>query len=208
MTTVLLHGLGQTPDSWDAVARNLGGNTLQPDLFAPVRGGAGTWRELFHAFSQYCETLDGPFQLCGLSLGGILALQYTAEHPERVKSLALIGTQCVMPKRLLALQSALFRLLPDKTFQPMGLSKGDVIGLTRSMRTLDFRGQLEHISCPVLVLCGQRDRANRKAARNLCQELPQAELVWIPEAGHKVNRDAPEALAEVLRSFFQRAGKI
>ena len=53
MTTVLLHGLGQTPDSWDAVARNLGGNTLQPDLFAPVRGGAGTWRELFQAFSQY-----------------------------------------------------------------------------------------------------------------------------------------------------------
>ena len=82
-------------------------------------------------------------------------------------------------------------------------SKGEVIGLTRSMMDLDFRGDLGRVSCPTLVLCGERDRANQKAALELRAGIPKAELAWIPGAGHEVNRDAPEALAEALRQFFR-----
>ena len=67
-----------------------------------------------------------------------------------------------------------------------------------------FREDLGRIACPVLVLCGERDRANRKAALELRAGIPGAEAAWIPGAGHEVNRDAPEALAEVLREFFGR----
>ena len=42
--------------------------------------------------------------MCGLSLGGILALQYAIEHPEHIHALALIGTQYTMPKTLLRIQ--------------------------------------------------------------------------------------------------------
>lgn len=204
MTTILLHGLGQGPESWDAAARGLEGKILRPDLFVPVRGGAVSYREIYQAFAGDCQRLGRPLRLCGLSLGGILALQYALEHPEGVEALALIGTPCVMPKGLLWFQNAVFRLLPGRAFRQMGLSKREVIGLTGSMLDLDFREDLGRIACPVLVLCGERDRANRKAALELRAGIPGAEAAWIPGAGHEVNRDAPEALAEVLREFFGR----
>ena len=71
------------------------------------------------------------------------------------------------------------------------------------MLDLDFREDLGKVSCPVLVLCGERDKANRKAARGLQAGIPGAELAWIPGAGHEANLDAPEALAEALRDFFR-----
>ena len=72
------------------------------------------------------------------------------------------------------------------------------------MLDLDFREDLGKVSCPVLVLCGERDKANRKAARGLQAGIPGAELAWIPGAGHEANLDAPEALAEVLRAEASR----
>ena len=71
------------------------------------------------------------------------------------------------------------------------------------MMDLDFRGDLGRVGCPTLVLCGERDRANQKAALELRAGIPKAELAWIPGAGHEVHRDAPEALAEALRQFFR-----
>ena len=62
---------------------------------------------------------------------------------------------------------------------------------------------LPELGCPVLVLCGSKDRANRKAARELAEQLPQARLHWIAGAGHEANLDSPEVMAELLRSFYQ-----
>ena len=55
-------------------------------------------------------------------------------------------------------------------------------------------------------LCGERDRANKKAALELRDGIPGAELAWVPGAGHEVNREAPEALAALLEAV--RAGGI
>lgn len=204
MPVVLLHGLGQSPASWDAVIQALKTEeVLCPDLFSPLRGGGASYPELYRAFAKYCGGLDGPLQLCGLSLGGILALQYAAEQPERVKSLVLIGTPCVMPKTLLKSQNLVFHFLPGRAFRQMGLSKKDVISLTRSMMDLDLRENLGKLRCPVLVFCGERDKANRRAALELKAELPKAELIWILGAGHEVNVDAPEKLAETLADFYR-----
>lgn len=202
MPVVLLHGLGQSPDSWDAVVRELGTEALCPDLFALLRGAAAHYSNLFRRFAAYCEGLSGPLRLCGLSLGGVLALQYAAERPERVESLVLIGTPCAMPKRLLQFQNLLFRLMPEGAFRQMGLSRRDLTALTRSMLNLDFRADLGRIACPVLVLCGERDRANRKAARDLQAGLPRAELAWVPGAGHEVNVDAPRELSNIIKQFY------
>ena len=203
MTTILLHGLGQGPESWSAAAAGLEGDVLRPDLFALVQGGEADYEGIYRAFAGYCAGLKGPLRLCGLSLGGILALQYAAEHPERVEALVLIGTQYVMPKGLLRFQNAVFRLMPGRAFRQMGLSKKDVITLTKSMMDLDFREDLGRVSCPVLVLCGERDRANRKAALELQKALPGADLSWIPGAGHEVNTEAPDKLCKFIRDFYK-----
>ena len=103
--------------------------------------------------------------LCGLSLGGILALDYTLEHPEAVKTLVLIGTPHKVPKAAFALQNVVFRLLPQSTFASMAFDKKNTFALEDSMRDLDFIGRVQKIRCPTLILCGEKDGANLKSAR-------------------------------------------
>ncbi len=65
-------------------------------------------------------------------------------------------------------------------------------------KRLNFTCELKNIKCPVTILCGEKDRANRKAAKQLQKLLPQAELHLIPGAGHELNRNAPEAIVRIL----------
>ena len=56
------------------------------------------------------------------------------------------------------------------------------------MMDLDFSGDLEHLSCPTLVLCGGKDRANRLAA--LADEAMLSSVIRVlyvqalPAGGH------------------------
>lgn len=202
---VFLHGLGQKPEDWNAVISRLnrGSQALCPNLYALERDGED-YPALCGAFERYCDGLEGQLDLCGLSLGGVLALQYAAEHPERVNSLALIGARASMPKVLLAFQNLLFRVMPAERFRKIGLEKGAAIRLCASMAELDLRPVLKQITCPALVLCGEQDRANRRAAKELGRMLPDGEVRLIAEGGHEANKDAPEALSVLLADFYKR----
>lgn len=205
MPIVFLHGLGQKPEDWNPVVNRLpkGSQALCPNLYALERDGED-YPALYGAFEQYCDGLEGLLDLCGLSLGGVLALQYAAEHPERVNSLALIGARASMPGGLLAIQSLMFRLTPAENFRKIGMEKQAVIKLCASMAELDLRPVLEQITCPALVLCGEKDRANRRAAEELGRMLPNGEVRLIAEGGHEANKDAPEALSVLLTDFYRR----
>lgn len=196
MKTVFLHGLGQTPQDWDAVMERVPSLEAEcPALFA--QNGATYPQLLVNLEARYAGAAE-PLRLCGLSLGATLALDLTIRHPDKVAALTLIAGQFRSPRLLVDLQNLVFRCMPKKMFQDMGLSKADAIRLARSMRELDLTPGLGRVTCPVTVVCGERDRANQKAARKLAALLPQAELHIIPGAGHKVNRDAPEAIAQLL----------
>ena len=201
MKYIYLHGLGQTPDSWNRVLgyRNTSTDSICPDLARLVHGREANYPDLYAAFSALCDTIEDDLTLCGLSLGGVLALNYTIDHPEKVKSLILIATPYKMPKQLLQLQNILFRILPKSAFSQTGFQKADFIRLCRSMAELDFSRSLRKVTCPVLVLCGEHDRANQKAARMLAGLLKNAAFQQIPNAGHEVNTDVPERLAEILK---------
>ncbi len=201
---LFLHGLGQSPASWDKVLGHMKspGSVSCPDLFSLAGSGPVTYEKLYQGFCAFCEKTEGPLALCGLSLGAVLALAFALERPEKVSALVLIGGQCAMPRALLRVQNGIFRLLPSKAFQSMGLAKKDALSLTRSMLGLDYQGRLQEVACPALVLCGEKDRANKKAARAMGKGIPRARLAFIPGAGHEANMDAPEMLAEMLETFF------
>lgn len=200
MNRVFLHGLGQGPESWTETLRAMGEDALCPDLSRWL-GPAG-WPDLCRGLEATCAGLEGPLCLCGLSLGGVLALEYAISHPDRVRALALIGAQYAMPKGALRLQNALFRLMPEKSFAGTGMGKAATIALCRSMMDLDLTAGLGKVRCPTLILCGEGDRPNRKAAQGLQAGIPNAELAFLPNAGHEVNKDAPTELGERLRAFF------
>lgn len=205
MNYILLHGLGQTSSSWDETIQTLNEdwNIFCPGLSDWILGKQPCYDTLYKIFENYCEQFDDTLCLVGLSLGGILAMQYSIEHPEKVKSLVLIGTQYKMPKRLLKLQNVLFHLMPDSEFSKMGFQKSDFISLCKSMIDLDFSHHLKDIRCKVLVVCGEKDRANRSASLQLAELIPDAEFITILGAGHEVNIDCPFQLGEKLNNFFQ-----
>ncbi|MCT1903580.1 alpha/beta fold hydrolase [Oceanobacillus sojae] len=207
MTYVFVHGLGQNAASWQKTIEYLDMDTQQivsPDLFSLLKGSEVDYHNLYKHFFDYCENINGPVQLCGLSLGAILSLNYAIDLPEKVNSLILIAAQYTMPRFLLSVQNGVFQMLPNSMFQKMGLPKKDVIQLTTSMKKLDFSQQLSDISCQTLILCGEKDKPNRKAAEQLSGRISGAKLEIIEQAGHEANADNPEVLAEIIKSFWNR----
>lgn len=207
MRPIFLHGLGQTPASWKKTIAQLESaqDCVSPNLAKLYQGDNISYQNLYEGFSKICDEFDEPLDLCGLSLGGVLALNYTIDHPEKVNSLVLIAAQYKMPKGLLKLQNILFQLMPESMFQQTGFGKKEFIQLCKTMMELDFSNSLRKVSCPTLILCGQRDSANKKAAKELAEVLKNAELQIISGCGHEVNMEAPEKLSEVLRNFYKKA---
>lgn len=198
MRTVLLHGLGQTAKDWEGVARRIPvGEVDCPELFSRPPGETVYPRILADLEHRYANT-TGALRICGLSLGAMLAMDFTIRHLDGVVSLVLAAPQYKTPRLLIDLQNLLFRCLPGSSFSGMGMSGSDAIALARSMRSLDFTSQLNQIRCPVAILCDEKDWANLKASKRLQKLLPQATLHVVPGAGHELTRDAPAAIAEVL----------
>ena len=203
---ILVHGSGHRAASWEKTVSCLGGRAdiLCPELSDILGGKEASYPNLCASFADYCAQVGEPFHLCGLSLGGILALHYTLEHPEQVRTLVLIGTPHKVPGVSFALQNVVFRFLPKSTFASMAFDKRDTFALGNTMKDLDFSGRLEEIRCPTLILCGEKDGANLKSARFLAEHIPGAELQVIGNTGHVVNEENPKALAERLNEFYRR----
>ena len=203
MKTVFLHGLGQTADDWKDIGSKIASDKVEcPALFSMAQNDL-CYAQILTALERRYAAAEEPLCLCGLSLGGMLALDYTLRHPEKVGALVLIGVQYRVPGWLVDVQNLVFHCMPDRMFKSMGVPKGDVIKLAHSMRELDFTAKLKSVRCSVTILCGEKDHANKKAAKRVKSLLPQAKLYMVPGAGHELNRDAPEVIVEVLQNIGQ-----
>ena len=203
MRYIFVHGLGQNSSSWEKTISCMKDKTQisNPNLFDLLKGKKPTYNNLYNAFSEYIEEYSEPVVLIGLSLGAVVALNYTIDHPRRVDSLVLIAPQYKMPKMLLKVQNTIFRLMPESPFQKLGSSKNDFIILSNSMMELDFSNDLKKVQCKTLVLCGEKDKANKRAAEKLAEQILTAEIQTIMGVGHEINMEAPETLASILNEF-------
>ena len=203
---IFIHGSGQKADSWRETVSFLPykETILCPELTAILKGQKASYSNLCAAFASYCAQAGTPVHLCGLSLGGILALDYALEYPNNVKTLVLIGTPHKVPKAAFALQNIVFRLLPQSAFTGMAFDKQNTFALGSTMKNLDFSSRIGKIQCPVLILCGEKDKANLKSARFLAKHIPEAELQIIQGIGHVANEENPRILAERLNTFYRR----
>lgn len=205
MRYVYAHGLGQSADSWkrDGAPKE----SVFVDLAQLLQGKEADYNALYAAFSAVCDEQEGQIVLCGLSVGGVLALNYAIDHPQKVRALALIAAQYKMPKLLLKMQNVLFRCMPKAAFARTGFGKSDFLRLCGSMVQLDFSGTLQSVACPALIVCGEKDSANRKASAALARRLPNAVYQEIAGAGHEVNTQAPNRLGQVLAEFYRNIEK-
>jgi 3-oxoadipate enol-lactonase len=163
--------------------------------------------------------------VCGLSLGGLVAIQMALTGPEAVASLMLSAAQVRPRVVLMAFQQLLFAVMPERqvleslaTDLPTGdpgllnaaredarlTGKREMLQAMRAAARANFRPVLRGIQKPTVVLCGSKDWTNLPAARELARSLPHAELCIIAGAGHVWNIERPNEFAATLSQFVDR----
>lgn len=206
MINILIHGLGQNKESWEKTSIYLKNNnieTISVNLFEMMKNTFVSYENLYKAFSAFCNLQKEKVNLCGLSLGGILALDFAKEYPEKVNSIILIGTPYRIPKFLFKIQNLIFSMMLKKTFKKIGCSKKEFIALVRSMNNLNIAKDLDKIKCRSLILCGIKDKVNLKSAKLLKNKIKNSECKIISQSSHEVNIDNPQILSEVVSSFWK-----
>ncbi|MFR5684482.1 MAG: alpha/beta fold hydrolase [Clostridia bacterium] len=204
MKNILVHGLGQNETSWSKVKEELSTNNINtetPNLFDLVKNYEVNYENTYKTFTDYCNSFNEKINLCGLSLGGLLSIDYAGEYPDKVNSLILIGTPYEIPKRLFKIQNFIFKFMPKKTFESMGISKKDFISLTNSMTELDIKSKVERIKCNTLILCGEKDNVNMESAKQLNNHIKDSKLNIIKNARHEVNIDTPIELSNIIINY-------
>ena len=209
MKNILIHGLGQNEISWNKVEEELKNNNTKveiPSLYLMLKDITSDYDTLYKQFVNYCNGFDEKLNLCGLSLGGILALNYVKEFPDKVNSLILIGTPYKIPKFLFKVQGLIFKIMPRSTFEKIGCKKKDFISLVNSMSNLDIISNLDKITCKTLILCGVKDNQNMESAKLLNKSITKSSFKIIDNSSHEVNVDNPKELANTIYDFWKERG--
>lgn len=172
----------------------------------------------------------------GVSVGGMIALDYASCHPDRVKALVLcdtatkIGSAEGWNERIEAIRQGgmvpIGKTILERWFTPEFLERrpADCQGyfnlLTRTpaegyiatceaIREADLSEAVGHITAPALVVGGAEDLATPpQLVSELAEMLPQARFELIEQAGHLPSIEQPEALAAKIHQFLQENGYV
>ncbi|CAG0971945.1 Tropinesterase [Burkholderiales bacterium] len=169
--------------------------------------------------------------LVGHSMGALAALSCAARHPAKVTKIALLGPAAPMEvsDALLAAARANDHVAYE-LINEWSTSAGKRIGgntvpgmwiLGTAMRLMErtapgvlhtdlaachaWGGGLDAaraVRCPSLLVVGARDvMAPPRAARALAETLPGARVVTLPDTGHAMMAEQPDAVLDALRGF-------
>ncbi|MDT3670467.1 MAG: alpha/beta fold hydrolase [Aromatoleum sp.] len=180
------------------------------------------------------EAPDGPFVLCGKSMGGYVAFEIMRRAPERVRGLALLDTsaradtaEATAARREQIEQGrtdfpAVVEKLITRLAHPDHADTPEIGGVFQSMATglgyevfvrqqhaimgrADSRPTLAAIRCPTLVLCGRQDEVTPLALHEeIAAGIDGARLEIVEECGHLSPLEQPERVTELLRDWLTR----
>jgi pimeloyl-ACP methyl ester carboxylesterase len=213
---VCLHGLADTLEVWDALAGPLAsrGRLVRIDQRGHGESGAPpgpcTREDLAHDAISVLDALAIDRAIVvGHSVGGIVAMAAALAAPERVAGLVLLGTASRCSERTAAWYEriavaaerdggdGLMRAIYGHGTNRRARGDPRVIAHVARMLTSLYRDpltpRLGAISCPVLLVVGEKDAMGPKASQIIRDALPPgcAELVVVPGCGHWLQIDAP-----------------
>ena len=208
MINILVHGLGQNEKSWNEIKSQLNNNGINvetPNLFSIVKNYQVNYENMYREFADYCNSFKEKINLVGLSLGGVLAIDYIIEFPEKINSITLIGTPYEIPKAIFTIQNIIYKFIPKRIFEKRGCPKKDIISLLDSMKNLSIPDKAPNIKCNTLIICGEKekDNINMKSAKQLNEVIQNSKFKIIENAGHEVNIDNPKELANTIYDFWK-----
>ncbi len=173
--------------------------------------------------------------LVGHSMGALAVLDAAGRYPRRVASLALLAPSVPMPVSDVLMAAAkaddhiAYELIISWSFsdahhlggnaQPGVWMTGNALRLIERTQPgvlhADLRACHEYdgglaaaadVRCPVLLIAGQRDQmAPPRNARGLIAALVDKRVITMPDCGHSLMTEAPDAVLDALRTFLAQA---
>jgi len=159
----------------------------------------------------------------GLSLGGYMSLAFHRVHPERVRALLIIDTgpgfkkddaRETWNKRARDTGDRFERdgldVLKNASRERSSVAHRNATGLALAARGMlaqrDARviESLPDIKVPSLVVVGADDTPFLAASDYMAAKIPGAQKVVIPNAGHAVNIDQPQAFIDAVLPFLDQ----
>lgn len=178
------------------------------------------------------EVPGGRAAVCGLSLGGYVALALVARHPERVAALVLADTRAEpdTPDAAAGRHASAAAVRAGGTgpfldeFVPRLVAEGHAEardaaraiadaqspeGVAAALEALagraDRRPDLPAVAAPTLVVVGADDALTPPdRSEALAAAIPGAELVVIPRSGHLSALERPDAFVAAVGAFLER----
>jgi 3-oxoadipate enol-lactonase len=169
--------------------------------------------------------------ICGVSVGGVIALGLAAARPEKIEKLALcntgakIGTDETWNPRIAAVEqggvAGIAEMVLERWFPPAcHAADAAELALARNMltrtptagyvatcialRDSDLTAAARGVKVPTLCVAGELDGSTPPAlVRTLAGLVPGAEYFEIEGAGHLPCLQTPDALADRLVAFFK-----
>jgi len=217
---IALHGWGRTGADFSRVLEGTNALALHLPGFGSAPPPPEPWSTSDYA-DHLAQALKGhpPAVLVGHSFGGRVALRLAARHPECVKALILTGVPFVA--RSGGTQAPLaFRL--EKQARKLGLisetrmeelrnrygstdyraAQGVMRGVLVKAIGEDYFADASTVRAPVTLVWGEKDEpAPLRGAQKSLEYFPQAILRVVPGAGHLLEGNLEEALAQALQDL-------
>jgi 3-oxoadipate enol-lactonase len=171
----------------------------------------------------------GPVHFCGLSKGGMVAMNMGVRHPEKVRTLTIADSAAHMaPKdtwddRVRMVTAGGMASVVDGTIDRWITTHGQqrmedqvekvrnmilntpvtgFVACCRAIQAMDQRETIKAIDKPTLVVVGDKDPSTTPAhAKEIADAVPGAELEIIADAAHLANIEQPVAFTDALLKF-------
>lgn len=168
--------------------------------------------------------------ICGLSMGGHVAIQTAIHSGKRVEGLILIGTPCTnqfnsFEQMVIPINRFCLRLMPMSWIawcMSVGLGpfnrasrpyirevtsniNHDIYNrLWKAVSSMESRDGLSKITCPTLMLIGDHDSMTRRQQQYMHEHIRNSSLVTIENAHHGTNLDNPEQVEREIEVFLKQ----
>jgi pimeloyl-ACP methyl ester carboxylesterase len=159
------------------------------------------------------------FHVVGQCEGGVVAVDYAAAYPHRVKTVAISSTLCHSHTDMAAFNASKF----TKTFEQLApdlqtkfidwhgeraerfFNQFRLFGGTYGKAAFDLRPTLSQVNCPALVLYPDRSFLFEvEQGVDFYRHLPKGELAVLPDCGHNTYDEQPDEYASHMINFLAR----
>ena len=237
---VLLHGVGSDRSVWRPQLEHFGAARRTVAFDYPGYGESAFREGAEHDdyAASVLAAMDalgiGTAHVCGLSLGGVVAIALHAAAPERCVSLILADSFACHPEGQAihdrsvaaagelgmaglaqARAEALLAAPPnpevrDEVIATMSrIDPRTYVQAAKAVWLADQRKRVRAIRCPTLIMVGSADRITPPSlSDDLKDRIPHAALVEISGAGHLSNLEQPAIFNRVVEAFLSDADAI